>query len=418
MVTFRAILCVLLLPMAAAAAAELPAGTQMEIRLKSKVASNKSKAGDAVQAIVLAPVVAGGQMVIPAGSVLRGKITGATPAKEDEQAGLAIEFGELGAAGQKAVKFAAKIAAVDNAREKVDDKGRIVGILKSETLSAQTDKLAAQIDKGVAKLGDQHQELATILEAAKGAFLPKTADVDIVYERGVEMTLELTKKLPLSGAIKAGPAPGPIADEDALAALVDREPFQTMAEKPSKPSDITNLMFLGSKKQLEAAFTAAGWATAEALNSKSGLETFRAIAENRGYSQAPVSTLLLEGEKPAVVFQKQNDTFAKRHHIRIWQRPDTFAGQPVWVAAATHDIDIQFSAQNRTFIHKIDSDIDRERAKVVNDLLLTGQVSGLALVERPAAPQDGENATGDQIKTDGSMAVLLLGASPGSAGQD
>jgi hypothetical protein len=404
--------------MAAAAATELPEGTAIEIRLKSKVASNKSKPGDAVQAIVLAPVVAGGQMVIPAGSVIQGKVTEATAAREGERAGLAIKFGELAGAGQKAVKFAAKITAVDNARETVDDKGRIVGILKSETLSAQTDKLAVQIDKGVAKLGEQHQELASILEAAKGAFLPKTADVDIVYEPGVEMTLELTKKLPFISAVKAAcPSPGPIADEDELAALADREPFQTMAEKPSKPSDITNLMFIGSKKQLEAAFTAAGWATAEALNSKSGLETFRAIAENRGYSQAPVSTLLLDGEKPSVVFQKQNDTFAKRHHIRIWQRPDTFAGQPVWVAAGTHDIDIQFSAQNRTFIHKIDSEIDRERAKVVSDLLLTGQVKGLALVERPAAPQDGENATGDQIKTDGSMAVLLLGGAPGSSGQ-
>jgi hypothetical protein len=69
---------------------------------------------------------------------------------------------------------------------------------------------------------------------------------------------------------------------------------------------------------------------------------------------------------------------------------------------------IDFSEQNRTFIHKIDSQIDRERAKVVNDLLFTGHVRSVALVERPAVPQNGQNATGDNIVTDGKMAVLVM----------
>ncbi len=136
------------------------------------------------------------------------------------------------------------------------------------------------------------------------------------------------------------------------------------------------------------------------------METFRAIAEARGYQQAPVSTLLLEGRKPDLVFQKQNNTFAQRHHMRVWMRRDQFHGQAVWVAAATHDIGIEFSPENRTFIHKIDSQIDRERAKVVNDLLVTGTVRGLALVERPGVPRESQNATGDKLETDGSMAVL------------
>ena len=121
-----------------------------------------------------------------------------------------------------------------------------------------------------------------------------------------------------------------------------------------------------------------------------------------------MSILLLEGQRPDLVFQKQHNTFAKRHHLRIWRRPVEFRGLPVWVCAATHDIGIEFSMENRTFIHKIDPEIDRERAKVVNDFLLTGMVKGLALVPRPAAPREGMNATGDQIRTDGAMAVLLV----------
>jgi hypothetical protein len=92
----------------------------------------------------------------------------------------------------------------------------------------------------------------------------------------------------------------------------------------------------------------------------------------------------------------------------VWKQPDTFEGKPVWLIAATHDTGIEFSEANRTFIHKIDSQIDRERAKVVNDLLFTGRVRSVALVDRPAVPQHGQNATGDNVETDAKMAVLIL----------
>jgi len=118
--------------------------------------------------------------------------------------------------------------------------------------------------------------------------------------------------------------------------------------------------------------------------------------------------LLLDGQKPDLVFQKQHNTFAMRHHLRIWRRPDEFAGGSVWVCAATHDIGIEFSPEQRNFIHRIDSEIDRERAKVVADLVLTGRVKQLSLVTRPAAPQQSQNATGDKLNTDGAMAVLAI----------
>ena len=181
-----------------------------------------------------------------------------------------------------------------------------------------------------------------------------------------------------------------------------------MAQRPSKPSDVTNLMLIGTLEQVQQAFKDAGWSNAAALTTEAKLETFRAIAEQRGYKEAPVSVLLLEGKPPDLVFEKINNTFAQRHHLRVWKRPDTFEGKPVWVIAATHDTGIDFSEQNRTFIHKIDSQIDRERAKVVNDLLFTGRVRSVALVERPAVPQHGQNATGDNVETDGKMAVLIL----------
>jgi hypothetical protein len=104
-------------------------------------------------------------------------------------------------------------------------------------------------------------------------------------------------------------------------------------------------------------------------NAKSKLETFRAMSEQRGYKEAPVSVLFLNGRPPDLVFQKQNDTFNLRHHLRTWQRRQQFQGRDVWVCSATHDTGIDF-------------------------LLFTGLVTGLSLVDRPAVPVSLYNATG------------------------
>jgi hypothetical protein len=56
----------------------------------------------------------------------------------------------------------------------------------------------------------------------------------------------------------------------------------------------------------------------------------------------------------------------------------------------------------------VDSKIDAERAKVAEDLLFTGLVKSLALVDRPQVPTSVSNATGDALETDGRMAVLMF----------
>jgi hypothetical protein len=384
-----------------AAAVDVPAGTELHIRLKTKVATNTSKAKDAVEAVVIAPVAIGGQFLVPAGALVHGAVeTVKASAKPDERAVLELKFTELDLDGQK-VKIAAKVAAVDNARESVNEQGQIQGIVAAETISAR-------LDAGIGKVAERYSGLADVLGAAKGAFL-KSPEADIAYEPGVEMDLALTAPL----ALEKVHGPGPAAKlesltDDALVDLVLKQPFQTVAQSPPKPSDITNLALIGTQAQVEAAFQAAGWSSAAALSAQSKMETFRAIAEQRGYKEAPVSILLLEGRPPDLVFEKQNNTFAQRHHLRVWRRPASYRDQPLWVIAATHDIGIDFSAQNHTFIHKIDPQIDRERAKVVNDLVATGLVEGLALVERPDVPQKSANATGDALETDAQMAVLLL----------
>lgn len=381
-----------------ATAARIPSGSQIQIRLTTEINTSRAKVGDAFQALVIAPVVVEGRVAMSAAETVTGHVKESTAAANpDDQALLALAFDEIRDASGKKASIAAKLAAIDNARESLDSDGRILGIVASKTGSGR-------LDQGINKVSEKYPSFAELLGTVKQAVLKET-DANIDFKAGVEMTIALDKPLDWTGSASM-PDIASIEPQEQLFRLVNSEPFRTATQKDQRPSDITTLMFLGSRQQIEDAFQRAGWSQAAKLTDQSKLETFRAMAEMRGYQEAPVSVLLLEGRPPDLVFEKINDTFAARHHLRMWQRPGRFDGQDIWVCAATHDTGISFSDENRTFIHKIDPQIDLERAKVVNDLLLTGLLHGLSLVERSALPQNMSNATGDALKTDGSMAVV------------
>lgn len=379
-------------------AVQLPAGTQIQIRLTTALNASTAKVGQPFEAVVIAPVVTGERLAIAAGAKVSGRVKEVKAAVQpDDQAVLDLVFDQISDTEGKRASIAAKVAAIDNARESVDANGRITGIIASKTGSAR-------LDQGINKVSQKFPDFGDLLGTIKQTVL-KAPDANIDYEPGAEMTIALTKTLDWTGKA-SWPNINAVEPAPELARLVNAEPFRTATQTTARPSDITNLMFLGSEQQIEDVFRKAGWSPADRLNSKSKLETFRAMAEDRGYQEAPVSVLLLDGQPPDLTFEKLTDTFSARHHLRIWRRPGEFGGKQIWVCAATHDIGINFSEENRTFIHKIDSHIDVERAKVVNDLLFTGLVQGLSLVDRPQLPSNMSNATGDKLETDGRMAVL------------
>ena len=118
---------------------QLPAGTEIQIRLKTKVATPTSRAKDPVEAVVIAPVMVDGQFAISAGAVVRGAVEkAAQSSKPDERSTLVLTFTEIEIDGAK-LKLAARVAGVENARESVDEQGQISGILANETISGRLD---------------------------------------------------------------------------------------------------------------------------------------------------------------------------------------------------------------------------------------------------------------------------------------
>src|SRR5271157_3945470 len=100
------------------AASQVPAGTKLELRLTSAVNSATSKAKDAIQAVVIAPVLAGNSIVIGPGTHVVGHVQEAKQAEAaDQQAVLVLSFDQLRDSKGTVASITAKLVDVDNARE-------------------------------------------------------------------------------------------------------------------------------------------------------------------------------------------------------------------------------------------------------------------------------------------------------------
>ena len=385
-----------------AGAASVPAGTQIELRLTSEVSSEKP-AGQAVSGVVIAPVLVNGTLMIGSGTQVDGVTADAhadKPAADgaaEQPATVRMQLTKIHDKAGQSKAVSCVVAGIDNARESVDQSGLIAGITASQTFSALADQ-------GVNKVLEKNSGLGQLLSGIKGSIV-KQANPAIDYKPGVELTVKLTQPLDWNAPSNAKLPPA-VQPEDQLKALISQLPYRTVALKPPSPSDMTNVLFIGTKEQVEQAFKDAGWFVSEPLGGASSYHTAQAIIENRGYNEAPMSILTLDGKPPDLTYEKQNNTFASRHHIRLWQMPQTFEGKPVFVAAGTHDIKIYFSETSRSISHGIDPNIDNERTKVTNDMVFTGKVQAVSLIDRTNIPKDISNATGDKLQTDDKIAAI------------
>ena len=383
----------------------VPAGTIVNLRLTTEVSSDKPS-GQPANTVVIAPVLLNNTVAIAPGTQFEGVTADAhadQPAadgKAEQPATLRLQFTKIKGKSGQSKNVSCAVAGIDNARESIDQSGLITGILASRSFGSLADS-------GINKLLEKNSGLGQLLSDVKKAAVKET-DPSIDYKPGVELTVKLTQPLDWtpSGDWKM---PGPVQPADQLQAYVAQQPFRTPALSPPNPSDLTNLMFIGSKEQVEQHFKDAGWFASDPLGQESKFRTAQAIIENRGYDEAPMSVLTLAGKPADMTFEKQNNTFAARHHIRIWQLPQPFNNRTVFVAAATHDTKIYFSKTSRSITHGIDPNIDREREKVVNDMLFAGHVQAVSLVDRTNIPKNISNASGDVLQTDDKIAVVEFG---------
>ena len=388
-----------------------PAGTQLHIRLKSAVGSYSSRAGSSVDAILIAPLVVGGETVLPAGSAVEGSVKTVRRVGlgiRHETAELELEFTRLVTPQGEQIPIAARLEEVDNGREHVGRNGSIHGVRATDSLCY---RVAGYIRTMVP--WEIHAEVA---EWAIKSLIGELPEPEIYYPAGVELTLVLTGPVTINAPAETEPALRRLTEAERadLNALIASLPDRAYDPDSGRPSDLTNVILIGSREQIVAAFSAAGWTQANPSSLRWRIKWIRAVAERHGDLAGPMSALLLDGAKPDMSWEKGLNDVSKRHHVRIWNA-GTWRGQELWMGAATRDVDFAYLRPGQTLTHKIDEDIDQERDKIAYDLAFTSCTSLLDWAERSGVPEFTRNGTGDRIDTDTRAAVIGLDDCPAPA---
>src|SRR5215470_4670906 len=388
--------------------ADLAPGATMSVRLLTPVYSDRSRTGDPIEGVITYPLCKDGEkmacydgeLLVPPGTKINGTVLFATKAPDKySRPRLVLDFSNVIHQDGKISPLYARVLDVDNARETVRN-NEILGIIQPHA-----SKKASVVFAGLSAANPVAGYAIKGVSTVYGLAIRR----EILFPAGTDMQIQIVRPSRLK-AKDSWPGWPQIPLDDDLQKIVQSAPLRTTATNQT-PSDLTNLIFVGSKQRLTSAFTESKWLEADDLGVKAAMKVAQATLRNTGYNSAPVSTLLLNGQPPDLVFQKSLNTFAKQHHIRIWKLKKTYKGQDVWVGAATHDIATSNSRGYTKWSHRIDPHVDRERDWIQSDLLFSGMAIAYADMDRPHAPKRAANATGDDIVTDGKITVVDLGLS-------
>lgn len=387
----------------AAACDQIPAGETFWVRLLDPVSSYRSKPGMRVHAILVESPRCDGVPMFSEGTRVEGVVKSARRVGlgfVHETAQLTVQFDRLFPDSGEPINVKAFVAEVANARELVK-KGVIHGI-------RSTDTPQGRITSRLKHLPTWNPYSDWVLIVYRAAF-PISPEPEIYFPPGTDLRLELSAPLPVAGLTPAGPANQDFDDSEtfALDDMVGSLPARTSTVKGGD-ADIANLVFIGSPEQLQAAFHAAGWVPSDCTSKRSVLRQFHAFISFSNYSHAPISRQLLDGKDSDSTWEKSLDSYAKRDHLRIWSAPQTWQGQPIWVSASSRETGAVLSFRRRRFLHHVDANLDEERNKVVRDLTLAGCVEAVHDSPRPSVPESSQNATGDELRTNGAVAVVRL----------
>lgn len=389
---------------------------KLQVRLQNHLTSYRSRTGSPFECVVISPFEINHQVLIPVGSLVYGRVKRALPVRlgvRRERASLELSFESYKTPDGHTFPLSAKLASIDNAREEVTASGRIKGVIAAdnpeEMLNGIWEKPSVAMLyrplEGV--LGVSHQILERYPMTPVGpavllgvrCLLLRFPEPEIHLPPGTDMNLTVDRVM--TGFAPHPAPPIPAAPEE-LEKWLDGQPRGIEKANGTDAGDLINIAFLGSWQELADAFYSSGWYPADPRTLRSFSHVYQAFNGKKNYFTAPVSKMFYQGKPPEITFEKSLDTVTKRHHVRIW-KAGTFEGREVWLGAATHDTGIGFNTARFRFTHRIDKNVDDERAKVAVDLTFTGcsQTPEFAASD-PARSQD------SSVVTDGRVAVLSL----------
>ncbi|MEK6301028.1 MAG: peptidoglycan-binding protein [Acidobacteriota bacterium] len=105
----------------------IPEDTVIAVQLNATLTSRTAHVGDKFTATVTVPVYVDGATVIPAGSIIEGRITQVTPAKRMSRSGsIAVDFDDVVLPDGSAIRLVGVLTSDDSrTRRRIDDEGRV-----------------------------------------------------------------------------------------------------------------------------------------------------------------------------------------------------------------------------------------------------------------------------------------------------
>src|SRR5258708_5145104 len=204
----------------------LPAGMRCKILLLGDVSASKSKAGDAIQARLLEPVLLNSRVVLPAGTLFEGKVVKKTPPRSlSRAAALYLAFTGLTLPDGDRFPIAATLAGAEldrSSHTRMDAEGHLHGERPGKVWMAinlgVTAGISKEVDDGVQLIVEAIVSTATdastagtsriVASCVSGLYMVTRHGRDVVLPRFTEMDISLDrpvllKSAPLGNAIGA-----------------------------------------------------------------------------------------------------------------------------------------------------------------------------------------------------------------------
>ena len=306
------------------AAVPVPAGTRLFARLDTPASTGSLAPCIEVRAVLTGASDGGSLWTAPqAGIVLQGFAHTVAHAGLGRRALLSMSFVQI-STGQGAMPARLRLLELDNASARVNRGNLIQGTSPWTSRRGKVEDLLL--------IGSPAAPILLFPWAGTKLVTSAFFHPRIRLQPGLALTLVANEDIDIPGLVPIAATPN-----SKIESVLDLQPLQTFAHNGRHTSDLTNVAIVGSADPLLRAFNAAGWSRAEPLSMKSRTKLLAALIHPHTYKRAPVSTQFLEGRPPDLVFEREDDTLAKRDHVRFWLLGSANGDQTVWLGAATHD---------------------------------------------------------------------------------
>ena len=274
------LLLLALAPVAAVSCDQIPAGQTIWIRLSAPVSTFTAKPGDPVEGALTEAIKCDNDTSYPVGTHVSGVVKSVRKVGwgiRHETAGLTLTFTQLRPPDGAAMPLSAGLMEVENAREQVSSKGMIQGIRSSDTPEGRISSRLRHLPTL-----NPYSDMGLIVYKATFPIFPEP---EIYLPAGTDIRLKLEKAM-----TAPPPLPPPAIDNDAFAAddFEWQEFSRTIPVRTTTPqmvdADLVNLVFVGSREQIVAAFDDAGWVNSDVFTRQSFMRNFYAFLNNSGYA--------------------------------------------------------------------------------------------------------------------------------------